>query len=213
MKTIDSSDAFPLLWPEGWPATPSHKRTRARYTVTYERAIRHLVDELRRMGARGVVISTNVPIRRDGLPYSDFAKRRIDNPGVAVYFTRKGDGGQQVIACDKYVRVEENVRACGLTIEALRAIERAGASELLDRAFQGFKALPAAGEGTSASWWNVLGVHPQADLATAQRAYRDLARQHHPDAGGDAGTMAMINRAWEQAQAATQQSNFTRKVS
>jgi hypothetical protein len=46
------------------------------------------------------------------------------------------------MACDKWVSVGENMRALGLAIEALRQLKRCGASEILDRAFQGFAALP-----------------------------------------------------------------------
>jgi molecular chaperone DnaJ len=42
----------------------------------------------------------------------------------------------------------------------------------------------------------VLGVDPRADTDTVRRAYRDLARRHHPDFGGDARQMASINDAW-----------------
>ncbi len=42
----------------------------------------------------------------------------------------------------------------------------------------------------------VLGVDPRADTDTVRRAYRDLARRHHPDFGGDARQMAGINDAW-----------------
>jgi curved DNA-binding protein CbpA len=42
----------------------------------------------------------------------------------------------------------------------------------------------------------VLGVNPEADTATIRRAYRDLARRHHPDFGGDVRQMVSINEAW-----------------
>lgn len=42
----------------------------------------------------------------------------------------------------------------------------------------------------------VLGVEPDADTATIRRAYRALARRHHPDFGGDTQQMVVINDAW-----------------
>jgi hypothetical protein len=44
-----------------------------------------------------------------------------------------------------------------------------------------------------------LGVRPGADAAQVKKAYRRLARQHHPDRSGDRRTterMKAINRAW-----------------
>ena len=42
----------------------------------------------------------------------------------------------------------------------------------------------------------VLGVDRTADTATIKQAYRDLARRHHPDSGGDLRAMMKINEAW-----------------
>lgn len=48
-----------------------------------------------------------------------------------------------VIACDQFLEVRLNLAAIGLTIKAIRQIERCGTSSLLERAFKGFAALPA----------------------------------------------------------------------
>jgi molecular chaperone DnaJ len=42
----------------------------------------------------------------------------------------------------------------------------------------------------------VLGVGRDADGPTIRRAYRRLARRHHPDSGGDPRQMMRINEAW-----------------
>jgi len=51
---------------------------------------------------------------------------------------------QYVIACDQFREVRLNMAAIVLTIKAIRQIERCGTSSLLERAFKGFSALPAA---------------------------------------------------------------------
>jgi len=54
-----------------------------------------------------------------------------------------------VIACDQFKEVRLNMASIVMTIKAIRSIERAGTSSLLERAFKGFSALPAyAGESS-----------------------------------------------------------------
>jgi hypothetical protein len=54
---------------------------------------------------------------------------------------------EYVLACDLFNEVRLNMHAIALTVEAMRQIERCGASSMLERAFRGFMAaLPAKGE-------------------------------------------------------------------
>jgi DNA repair protein RadD len=54
-------------------------------------------------------------------------------------------------------------------------------------------------ERESAGWWSVLGVDQSAGTAEIKGAFRRLAREHHPDAGGSTAAMANINRAYREA--------------
>jgi curved DNA-binding protein CbpA len=48
-----------------------------------------------------------------------------------------------------------------------------------------------------ASAYAALGLEPDADRGTVERAYRDLIKRYHPDrSGGDAARAAEINRAY-----------------
>lgn len=183
-----SYDAFPLQWPDGWPR--AMRRSDAPYLVEFEKARNELKDEIRKMGGRGLVISSNVPTRQDGEPYASSANKRYADPGVAVYFQRKGE--QIAIACDHWTRVKDNLRAVGLTIKAMRQIERCGATELLNRAFTGFKALPAP-----ENWWEVLGVDEHATSAEIRTAYLIKIEKAHPDHGGSHDEASRINGAYE----------------
>lgn len=185
-------NSFPLHWPLGWPRKLSRIPSRfGKHNTPPSVAAgsRKVLDELRRMGVPdyNVVISTNVELRRDGLPYSN--QRTPTDPGVAVYFKLKGK--QKVLACDKYVTVGDNLYAIGLTIEATRGIERWG-SVTTEQAFAGYIALE---EKTEASCWEILGIEPMqpANLGPAHRAarentimdaYRRKARETHPDVEG-----------------------------
>jgi molecular chaperone DnaJ len=54
-----------------------------------------------------------------------------------------------------------------------------------------------AASPTTANPYTVLGVGVQASAAEIKAAYRQLVKQHHPDAGGDAATIVALNAAWE----------------
>ncbi len=192
---IAPTEAYPLTWPTARPRTPPGRRKDASFQVGFARSRDEMLNELRLLRARAVIISTSIPLRRDGLPYADF--RQPDDPGVAVYFQR--DGKPYVLACDSYRKVEHNLRAVGVTVEALRSIARHGASEMLEQAFTGFAQLPAP-RTAEASWWDVLGVTPETPADEVRAAYYALAEKFHPDKpGGSDHTMARINRAYQQA--------------
>lgn len=181
-------ESYPLTWPQGQPRTKL--RMFSQFKARGFGLIRdEMLDELRRLGGSSVVVSSNLRTRLDGLPYAD--QREPDDPGIAVYFLRKKK--PYVIACDTFNRAWKNLRAIAGTIEALRAIERYGASSMLEQAFTGFAALPA--HAAEPSWWDVLGVGPDAPLVAIEAAWERLAKQHHPDIGGSHDEMARINRA------------------
>ena len=190
-------EAFPLTWPANWPRVDSWKRTRARFGTRPERDMgrgRLSIAEgtlrvrqaLKKMGFREPIISSNLALRNDGLPRSGQSEPR--DCGVAVYW---GSGkSARCIAVDCYDRVADNLGAIAATLEAMRAIERHGGAAILARAFVGFTALPAPEQP-----WQVLGVSATATRGEIDGAYRQLARQHHPDRGGDAAQMARVNAA------------------
>lgn len=190
-------EAYPLQWPTGWKRTTY--RDASRFQTSFSKARDELMNELALMGATQIVLSTNIALRRDGLPYSGMAQPK--DPGAAVYFTYKNK--QMVFACDRWNKIEENIQALRKTIEAIRGIERWGASSMLERAFTGFQALPPATDQTENNkyWYEILGFNqPPQDQDRVKIAYRELAMRAHPDRGGDANTMARINSAMQDAE-------------
>lgn len=200
-------NAYPLTWPEGWKRTTVNNRTRAHFNkkerqhvssstpglpghswmstrdLTVSDGIARVLEELGRMGVdrQDVIISTNVRTRLDGLPRS--GEREPEDPGAAIYW-KIGKEPMRSMAIDRYDRVADNLAALGATLEAMRAIERHGGAEILNRAFLGFAALP---EKASQSWRSNLGFkEDQAVTVDAvQSAFRALSLKHHPDKGGD----------------------------
>lgn len=173
---MSETTRHPLSWPTGRTRTPPHKRQRPKFKVgTFAQTRDELLAELRRHSATGIVLSTNVELRGDGLPYS--GRRNPEDPGVAVYFTRKGK--HLAFACDQWVSVEENMRAIADVIACIRTIERRGTGEMVDSAFLGFQALPAAPR--KKPWYIVLDSNPETDPANVEAYYRELSKRFHPD--------------------------------
>lgn len=196
---------YPLAWPAGWARATRREMSRFRnggygssgsQLLTLATGIRRLTDELQRLGARDIVISTDVPIRRDGMPYASAALPK--DPGCAVYFTLRKR--PMALACDKYTRLPDNMAALAAHIAALRAIERYGVGTV-EQTFAGYAALPAQGQtGRRNAWHEVLDLDPNiASAATIESAYRREAKRWHPDLpGGSHEKMADLN--WARAE-------------
>jgi hypothetical protein len=197
---VESPTAFPLQWPQGWPrakyrthATFSQKAWNGTGTYKVSKAVTvatardRLSGELERLGARYVVLSTNMELRLDGQPRSD----RSDpaDPGVAVYFQLSGK--QIALACDKWDRVADNIVALAKHIEAMRGMDRWGVGTAA-QAFAGYEALPAPDP-----WWQTLGLKgPNVTRSDIIIAYRKASQGAHPDRpGGSHDKMAAINAA------------------
>jgi hypothetical protein len=195
-----SVEAFPLHWPEGWKRTPPNQVGYSQFKTSMAVARDGLLYQIEMLGGKYVVLSTNVRLRQDGLPYAN--DREPEDAGVAVYF--QYDGNPMCFACDQYYYVKENIQAIRKTIEAIRGISRWGASDMMERAFTGFTALPAPGQTTVRSWRDVLGLQDAVGLTIdeARLAYKRLCSERHPDKGGSQEAMSELNAAWAQAQEA-----------
>jgi hypothetical protein len=158
----------------------------ARFMTGLGRAIDNVRRQVELLGGQRLVISSNLPLRRDGFPMARGGY--IGDKGVAVYFDLKKK--PMCFACDRWDKVEDNMQAIAKTIEALRGVERWGSGQMVEQAFTGFVALPAPEQP-----WQVLGLSSHATREQIEAAYRKLASEHHPDKGGDSQHMARINAA------------------
>jgi len=188
-------EAYPLNWPAGWRRNQDPEYSKFIPGSPFSEA-QSVTRELELMGADSIIISSNMQYRQDGIPY---ARQSVSDTGVAVYF--KLNGKQQCIPCDRWVKLEENLRAIAKTIEALRGIERWGAKEMVDAAFSGFKALPASTQSVEVpmpTWFEVLRVSEHASKDDIKAAYRREAHLHHPDKGGEIETFKRISQAYDE---------------
>lgn len=130
-----------------------------------------------------VIVSSNVPVRRDGLPYSN--AREPDDPGVAVYFEMKGQ--KHCLTCDKWDRVADNLNAIAKHIEAMRGQLRWGVADVAAM-FAGFKALPGAiitpvtmSSDEATRWIEEKTGVKIINTDSWKQAYRMAAKRYHDD--------------------------------
>ena len=191
----ETVQAFPLQWPLGYKRNLPGQRIFSNFKQTPEKAQLFVRKEIERLGAGHLIISTNVPVRKDGYLYNDMMREKLDDPGAAIFCQVAGE--QVSMCCDQYRTVWENLYALGKSIEAIRAIERYGSSEFLRRVFTGFKELPE--QTTGRPWWEVLGVHRSASAEEIRQAYLTKIKTAHPDAGGANEEFITIQSAYKQA--------------
>lgn len=175
--------SFPLSWPDGWKRTTNRKFGHfksAQRWISVQDATRRVLEQFRLMSVsdNDIIISTNIPLRLDGMPGSD---KEPSDPGVALYWQTK-KSGMRCMAIDRYTCVADNLAAIAATLEAMRAIERHGGGAILERAFLGFAALP---QNASQPWREVLGIEGAASLDLVESRFRALVKVHHPDYGGE----------------------------
>lgn len=199
-------DAYPLHWPANFPRTKPEDRQPARFNqdgkpLTIAVARDRILSEIRAFTRTGrtwridpdqVVISSDVPLRNDGLPAS--GRRMPDDPAVAVYFEL--DGEAYCLPCDTWDRVPDNMAAIAAHLGAMRGIERWGVGDVRTH-FAGFVALEHKPE---LKWYDVLGCSPDAAPAEVMAAYKVATKAAHPDHGGSDEQFHQVQQAYAEWQ-------------
>lgn len=187
----DTPEAFPLAWPSHKTRTPHNARRYGRFKkddrwISRDQACRRVQDEVAKLGGAYLVVSSDVPIRRDGMPYSNRSVEP-DDPGVCVYFRLHGK--PYAMACDTYTKLAQNIAAVAAHIEATRQIERHGVATAAET-LQAFTALPSPKKPHE-----ILGVSAGAGADEVRKAWRAKITTAHPDQSGTHAAAAEINAA------------------
>lgn len=182
------TQAYPLHWPDGLPRTAI--RAASQFKTALTPALANVTKSLGAFGrdtgkeVAAIVLSSNVTL----------GVATPSDPGVAAWFV--WDGEQRCIAVDRYPKVQDNVQAIHLILEARRTEMRHGGLRIVRQTFKGFVALPAP--AGARGWREVLGFMPAepVTIADVDRAYRLLAQDRHPDKPkGSAEAMAELTAA------------------
>lgn len=172
-----------------WDRQPALEYRRSPFKTAYAKTLDKLEREITHLDGSDVRIEAGFAqhqIRNDGWPKGGNAPA---HPGVVLYFTTKD--GALSFPCGTYDSMAANLQAIALTLEALRAIDRYGAT-LGHEQYRGFAALPAPKtQGTleeAAATLAAMTKIPARDIIASvdayRLAYRQLAAELHPDRGG-----------------------------
>jgi len=185
---------------DNWP----HKDSRRRYgqfRMTFDQS---LTLVRREAGLLGVddddplvlrLVCEPRHVRKDGMLRQD---AWIGHPGVILHLDT-ADGPLE-FATDRYEAWRDNVHAIGLSLQALRGVDRWGVTH--GAQYAGFRALPAgtgaAGNPQQAIRWmhdrlRDLGVYES--MTSPGLIYRELAKRLHPDRGGSAEDWERLQNA------------------
>lgn len=198
-----------------WPGKATVSKLSLPGEQSYGQILDRLEKELAQLRARDIVIETGhrpEDIRNDGWIRSN--ARIPSHPGVVLYFdamaTRAGKQiGPMRYALDQYRTWQDNLRALVLTLEALRSVDRYGATTHGEQ-YRGYAALPPAPQGADRTTATrtilraALGCEPAEyafELAITngvdQSTYNVARRNSHPDVTGDRTNFDAVTAAWD----------------
>lgn len=197
--------------------TPEHQRQNPRFSTRYGDITELLRREVDHLGAREAVIqvdATESQIRNDGLLRSD---AKVKFPGVRVNIETRH--GPLVYATDifksTYTRFggnyssthvpgwHSNLYAIALSLEALRKVDRYGVAGHGEQ-YRGWNALPPGTpmgpatmtfEDACRVLHIIVALDPVITKERVVNAYKTLAKEHHPDVGGDPTEFTRIKQA------------------
>ncbi len=191
---------YPLQWPEGWKKTVPIARKLGHFQSSFTFAERELASVVKQIGGQTGSLIINCNHYLDELTPNEVNEltmdRYISSPEVVISFLRKNK--EVIFACDKWLRLRDNLRALSCTIQALQKVSFWGAGEAMERAFNAFEvpALPSPRD-----WRAILGFTKPVIFTRdlIQRAWRDKIKTTHPDIGGYDGNVAEVNAARDEA--------------
>ncbi len=193
-------------WPATRPATPEWEReTGQAFKASVARTLDELEHELDKIAAKEPVIELDIDrreLRLNGEPRAQ--SQTLTTPGLVLYFVDRR--GQTItMPCDRYQTWQANCRALMLTLRALRAVDRYGATASGEQ-YRGWTALPATTTPAftveqAATFLARLSANGAsaadivASVETARGAYRRAAANTHPDANGSTGNFQLVQES------------------
>jgi hypothetical protein len=158
-----------------WPHPPRRRISGSRFRTGRDGALETIEQEVSYLKGGDVVIG--VVVDAEHISFSGILKadgwRKLRHRGAEVSFDVPGRG-RLVFFTDAYDDVVQNLRAIGLGLEALRAVDRYGITSSAEQ-YAGFAMLAPGGPDPARG----------KQLVDAAGGLTQALKKHHPDRGGD----------------------------
>lgn len=190
-------------WPGG--RTRPYARKNSPFRAPYLDTLNLLEYELSLLKAKDVLFQsgfTRAQLRNDGWPR---AGENPSDPGIIISF--QSPKGDLSFPCDTYNDFQANMRAIGLALEALRAVDRYGVTKHAEQ-YKGWQKLPEPGATSHfknaedaarfiaiQSRINILPASLLGHPEVLKETYRKAAFHLHPDRGGNVDQFNLLQEA------------------
>ena len=176
-----------------WPKPRTEDRKLAAFKASYVKTLDLLEYELGKLRAQDVVIQIEDPAQIEGIR-NDGSMRKMDRywptkPGVILSCQNSAKGALS-FPCDRYSHWEDNLRAIGISLEALRAVDRYGVTQENEQ-YRGWTALPDPKANGKMSRVEaalflaaILTVPKDYILEQPSKYIRQAQQAYHPDRAG-----------------------------
>lgn len=185
---------YPLQWLAQQKRTEKPQKARFGDRNIFT-AGQHLVNELKRLGGKNTIISSNLETKSRGNGF--YANQKVEDPGIVVYFDLKGK--DKAMACDKWNKPEDNIWALYLSIQAIRGLERWGGSDFLDGLFTGFQALPHYEDNIIIGQQIEQHFQHCRTLEEVELTWKSKRKYMHPDIGGRSEDFSELTNQYKKA--------------
>jgi hypothetical protein len=164
-------------------AVTSPRKSGFQFRATWEQTLKLVKCEAEMLDATTLVIQVDADpndIRLDGMLR---ARARVGFPGIKVSLDSRH--GPLTYATDAYETWQANVRAVGLSMQALRAVDRYGVSTKGEQ-YRGWTAIDSGADAKRRA---------AQDLIASYGGLRDALFETHPDHGGTAEAFRAVQEA------------------
>ncbi|WP_254271117.1 J domain-containing protein [Haloarcula marina] len=184
-----------INWPAGFERTPQRRREPNRnFEVRMGQVTEDLATEMNRLNPDEWRASIgNSHTKSNTLPLHN---ANPEDPGFVLRWTK--DGQQFAVACDAYSRLRDNAREVCLWVHETRM--RANRAVVTGESEFAAARLPSEDDETvvaSPPPHTVLDVAPDAPDDAVEAAFREKAKEVHPDHGGSTEAFRQLKAAKE----------------